>query len=70
MELLTRFELVTSSLPSAVGFAPSGEKLLSIENTMHFRVLKTETTSGYTFCTASLMPFYHTPSLLRSTGTR
>jgi len=61
LELLGGFEPPTSSLPSAVGFAPSGERLLSIENTVYFRVPETKTTSGFAICTASLMPFYHTP---------
>ena len=60
LELLGGFEPPTSSLPSAVGYAPSGERLLSIENTMHFRVPKIETTSGFAIYTASLMHFYYT----------
>ena len=57
LELLGGFEPPTSSLPSAVGYAPSGKRLLSIENTVHFRVPKIETTSGFAICTASLMHF-------------
>ena len=68
LELLGGFEPPTSSLPSAVGYAPSGEKSLSIENTVHFRVLKTETTSGCTICTASLMHFHHTPKATQKQG--
>jgi hypothetical protein len=69
LELLGGFEPPTSSLPSAVGFAPSGERLLSIENTMHFRVPKIETASGFVICTASLMHFYYTPKIIQKQET-
>ncbi len=54
LELLGGFEPPTSSLPSAVGYAPSGERLLSIEILAFCNVLNLETTSGCMICTASL----------------
>ena len=42
---------------------PAGERPLSIENTLYFRVLKIKTASGFAIYTASLMHFYYTSKI-------